>query len=146
LLNAVNWLLIAAGGVMMIAELILGAVTGFDLLLVGVCLVAGGALGLAFASTPVGLFASGALALVYFLFLRRWVKSKITAEHKPTNVDAIVGRTGVVTVRVAEQTPGQVKVDDETWRAVLSPRAGGAREPGERVTVEAVDGVSLTVR
>ena len=32
--NAVNRLLIAAGGVMIIAELILGAVTGFDLLLV----------------------------------------------------------------------------------------------------------------
>jgi membrane protein implicated in regulation of membrane protease activity len=144
--NAVNWLLIATGGVMIIAELLLGAVTGFDLLLVGVCLVAGGALGLAFASTPVGLFASGALALVYFLFLRRWVKSKITAEHKPTNVDAIVGRTGVVTARVAENVPGQVKVGDEMWRAVLSPGVPGPREAGETVTVVSVDGVSLQVR
>ncbi len=144
--NVVNWLLIAGGGAMVIAELLLGAATGFDLLLTGVALAAGGALGLVFASAKMGLLASGVLALVYYVFLRRWLRSRLAAQNQPTNVDAVVGRLGVVTARVAEHSPGQVKVDDEVWRAVLASGAGGAREPGQTVRVESVDGVTLQVR
>ena len=144
--NVLNWLLIAGGGAMVIAELLLGAVTGFDLLLTGVALVAGGALGLALGSAKVGLLASGVLALVYYVFLRRWLRSRLAAQNQPTNVDAVVGRMGVVTVRVAEHATGQVKVDDEVWRAVLASGASGVREPGQTVKIEAVDGVTLQVR
>ena len=69
--NIVNWLLIAAGGALVIAELILGAATGFDLLLTGVALAVGGLLGLIFGSAEIGLLASGVLAFVYFVFMRR---------------------------------------------------------------------------
>jgi len=144
--SVVNWLLIAGGGAMVIAELILGAATGFDLLLTGVSLAAGGVLGLIFGSAQIGLLASGVLAFVYYAFLRRWLRSKLAAQNQPTNVDAIVGRMGVVTARVAEHAAGQVKVDDEVWRAVLVSGAGGVREPGQTVKVESVDGVTLQVR
>jgi len=144
--NIVNWLLIIGGGVLMIAELLLGAVTGFDLVLVGACLSAGGGLGLFFGSTQVGLFTSGALALLYFLLFRRWIRSRLTTSGQPSNVDAFLGRPGVVTVRVTALEAGQVNVGGEVWRAVLAPGAPGAREPGETVTVESVSGVTLTVR
>ena len=144
--NVVNWLLIAAGGALVIAELILGAATGFDLLLTGVALAAGGVIGLTFGSAPIGLLASGVMAIVYYVFLRRWLRSKLVTQHQPSNVDAIVGRIGVVTMRLAEHAPGQVKVGDEVWRAVLAQGAGGPREPGQTVKVESVDGVTLQVR
>lgn len=144
--NIVNWLLVAAGGILIVAELILGAVTGFDLALLGISLTAGGALGLLFGSTKVGLFSAGALALIYFAFFRRWVRSRLASTDQPTNVDAIVGQSGVVTARLTAQDAGQVKIGGEIWRALLAEGAGESREPGQTVTVAGVDGVTLKVR
>ena len=144
--NWVNWLLVIGGVVCVIAELLLGAVTGFDLALIGGSLAIGGAVGLVFGSTKMGLFSAGALSLVYLLFFRRWLRAKLTADHKPSNVDAVVGRTGIVTVRIAPHAPGQVKVGSEIWRAELTQADGAAREPGETVAVESVEGVTLKVR
>ena len=45
--NWVNWLLVIVGVLCAAAELALGALTGFDLALVGASLAAGGAIGLA---------------------------------------------------------------------------------------------------
>lgn len=144
--NWVNWLLIAGGGALAIAELILGAATGFDLALLGVSLIAGGAIGLGFGSTKLGLFSTGALALIYFVFLRKWIRDKLTPVGRRTEVDTLVGRTGLVTARIAPHEAGQVKLGDEIWRAVLPAGAQQPLEPGASVTVEAVEGVTLTVR
>jgi membrane protein implicated in regulation of membrane protease activity len=144
--NWVNWLLVSSGGILIIIELILGAVTGFDLALLGISLAAGGALGLLFSSTQVGLFSAGALSLAYFAFLRKWIRSALSGLDRLSNVDAIVGQTGVVIARVAAHEPGQVKVGDEIWRAVLASPSLPAREAGEIITVESVDGVTVHVR
>ncbi|PYU17314.1 MAG: hypothetical protein DMG28_11575 [Acidobacteria bacterium] len=144
--NAVNWTLVGCGGLLIVAEVVLGAATGFDLALMGVSLAAGGGVGLFFASTKVGLFSSGALAFFYLFVLRKQIRSRLLAPNRPSNVDALVGRTGVVTSRLAPNAPGQVKVGDEFWRAALAPGVSEAREPGQSVTVEAVEGVTLLVR
>jgi len=144
--TTVNYLLIALGGVMIIAELLLGAVTGFDLALLGGAVAAGGAVGLYFDSVKVGLFSAGGLSLVYVVFLRKWIRMKLSATGRPALVQELVGRTGVVTVRIAPHQPGQVKLEDEIWRAALAAGADGAREPGATVTVDSVDGVTLIVK
>jgi len=68
--------------------------------------------------------------------------------HGPvaSNVDAVVGQRALVTARVAEHEPGQVKVRDEVWRAVPAPGVSGPFEPGAVVTVQAIDSVTLQVR
>ncbi len=145
--NSWNWMLIGLGGIMLVTELLLGAATGFDLALMGVSLVAGGAVGLYFASIKVGLFASGALAVLYVLFVRRRLRDKLTPKQsQPSNVDAVVGRSGVVTLRIALHEAGRVKLGDEEWRASLAPGADGSREAGQTVKVESVEGVTLMVR
>jgi len=144
--NWVNWLLVIGGVVCVIVELLLGAVTGFDLALLGGSMAVGGAVGLAFGSTKVGLFSAGALAFIYLAFFRRWLRTRLTVADHPSNVDAIVGRTGVVTVRISPHEAGHVKVGDEIWRAELADHSGAAREPGTQVTVESVEGVTLKVR
>jgi membrane protein implicated in regulation of membrane protease activity len=145
--NFWNWMLIGVGGIMIVAELLMGAVTGFDLALMGVSLAAGGAIGLYFASTKVGLFASGALATLYVVFIRQRLRARMTPKGTlPSNVDAILGRSGVVTLKIAAHEAGRVKIGDEEWRATLAPGAGDSREAGQTVTVVSAEGVTLIVR
>jgi membrane protein implicated in regulation of membrane protease activity len=144
--NWVNWLLIIVGIVCVIVELALGALTGFDLALVGGSLALGGAVGLFTGSAKIGLFSGGVLAFVYLAIFRSWLKAKLTVQTKPTNVDAVVGKTGVVTKRIAAGEPGMVKVGSEIWRADLAGAEDSAKDAGATVHVESVEGVTLKVR
>jgi len=144
--NWVNWLLVIGGGICIIAELALGAVTGFDLALLGVAVSAGGTLGLVFGSTMVGIFSAGALALIYLAFLRRLLRLRLTVKNQSSNVDALVGHTGVVTARIAPHSAGRVKVGDEIWRAELVEPQAPPRNPGDTITIEGIEGVTLRVR
>ena len=144
--NWPSWSLVALGGLMILAEVLMGVATGFDFALVGLSLVVGGGLGLYFDSTLVALFSAGAMSFVYLALFRSRIRSKLITPGIPSNADAIPGRRGIVTVQIAPDSPGQVKVDDEVWRAVLSPAVQEPREPGSAVTVESVDGITLIVR
>ena len=144
--NWLNWVLMIGGIVCVIMELALGAVTGFDLALIGASLAAGGAVGLLFGSANIGLLSAAGLALVYLALFRRWLKVKLTVKEHASNADAVVGKTGVVTKRIAAREPGMVKLGDEVWRAELANMEDQAREAGAIVTVQSVEGVTLKVR
>lgn len=60
-----------------------------------------------------------------------------------TGVDALLGKTGIVTERIGPGLPGRVKVDGEDWRGASSDAA--VIEPGTQVTVIQVDGTTLMV-
>jgi len=146
--NSLNWILLIVGVLAFAAEVVLGAATGFDLALLGASLAAGGAVGLLFGSAKVGLFAAGTFAFVYLVFFRKRIRAKLSAPHTPTNVDALLGRSALVTERIGPYAPGMVKLGDEVWRARLAHEDGSepAREPGTTVTVDSVEGVTLKVR
>jgi membrane protein implicated in regulation of membrane protease activity len=142
----VNWFLVIVGILCVIAEVALGATTGFDLALVGASLAAGGAVGLFTASDKVGLIAAAVLAVIYFAVFRNWLKSKLVVKEQHSNVDAVLGKIGVVTKRIAPREPGIVKVGAEEWRAELLEVSEAPREIGSTVTVSSVEGVTLKVR
>jgi membrane protein implicated in regulation of membrane protease activity len=142
----VNWLLVIGGIVCVIVELALGAMTGFDLALIGGSLAIGGGIGLLAVSEKIGLLAAGGLSLVYLAVFRRWLKATLTVKNHASNVDAVVGKIGVVTKRIAPFEPGMVKVGAEQWRAELAGAEDAPRDLGVTVTVESVDGVTLKVR
>lgn len=144
--TTVNYLLMALGGTMIIAELLLGAITGFDLALLGGAIAAGGAVGLYFDSVRAGLLSAGTLSLIYLVFLRKWIRLKLTSPGRPPLVQEVIGRTALVTVRITPHQAGQVKLGDEIWRATLPAGSEGLREPGATVTVDSVDGVTLIVK
>ena len=141
-----NWLLVIVGSLLILAEVALGGFAGFDLVLIGSALVLGGGLGLLFHSAALGFGAASILALAYIAVGRRWVRARMRTQHVPSNVDALLGMTGVVTARVAEHEPGMVRVRDEVWRAVPASGGQGPLEPGTVVRIESVDGVTLRVR
>jgi|SRR5262245_9439074 len=141
-----NWVLLLAGALMILIEVLLGGFAGFDLVLVGSAFVLGGIVGLILANPLAGFISASLLCLAYITIGRRWVRDRIRVHKVATNVDALVGLQGVVTQRVALHVPGQVKVKDETWRAVPASGIPGPFEPGSVVTVAGVEGVTLQVR
>jgi membrane protein implicated in regulation of membrane protease activity len=140
-----NWVLIVGGAILVLIEVALGGFAGFDLVLIGSALLIGGALGLLLNSAAQGFILAGALCALYIVVGRRWVRSRMTTRKVSSNVDALLGERGKVTVRVSEHGAGQVRVRGEVWRAL--PATGtGPFDPDAEVTVESVDGVTLHVR
>jgi len=145
--NWVNWLLVIAGVLCLAAELALGAVTGFDLALVGASLAAGGLFGLIAQSWQTGLLSAALFSLGYFVLFRRWLKSRLLVKNQASNVDAVLGKTAVVTKRIGPAHDcGLVKVGSEEWRAELAEPESAAREIGANVQVVSVEGVTLKVQ
>lgn len=144
--NSVSWVLVIVGVICVIAELALGVITGFDLALIGASLIAGGVVGLVFGSANIALLSTAILALLYFALFRKWVKSKLQVKSQPSNVDAVIGRTGIVTKRIAPRDCGLVKIGSEEWRAELAQQDGAALELGTEIKVLSVEGVTLKVR
>ena len=142
----VNWVLIIGGALCVLAEVLMGGFAGFDLVLIGSAVAAGGFVGLIAGSPVVGFVAAAVLSLAYIALGRRWVQARLKIRHVATNADAVIGQRALVMQRIADHHPGQVKVKDEVWRAAPAHDATGPFEPGAVVTVEGVDGVTLLVR
>ncbi len=119
---------------------------GFWLLSVAVGCVLAGAVSLVVAGflAPVLSFAAG--TLLSLAGIRPFLLRRL---HPPgreikTNVDALVGRVGVVSERIDPGTGrGRVLVEGEDWRG--SSLMDTVIEPGTRVMVVRVDGTTLYV-
>ena len=140
-----NWILLLGGAFLILLEVALGGFAGFDLVLIGSATMLGGALGMLFGRPAIGFMVASSLSVLYVAVGRNWVRARLANRPTRTNVDALVGQKGLVTLRIAEHAPGQVRVSDETWRAVPATGAGPF-EPGAVITVSGVDGVTLQVR
>lgn len=133
------WLL--AGFGLMIAEVV---APGFWLLSVAVgCFVAAAAGILPFGLTvQVLAFAGGTLASL--VLLRPFLLRQFHRGGVLTGVEALIGKTGVVTERIGPQgQPGRLLVEGQDWRAASMDDA--AVEPGTRVVVVEPDGATLKV-
>ena len=141
-----SWALLLVGALLILVEVALGGFAGFDLVLIGSAFLVGGGIGLWSHNASLGLVVAAVLCVAYIAAGRRWVRARLQHRAVASNADALMGERAMVTVRVAEHTPGQVKVRDEVWRAIPAPGAGGPFEPGAVVTVDGVEGVTLRVR
>lgn len=139
------WVVVAA--LLLVAEMF---APGFWLASVAIGCLAAAVAGL----LPIGLlgqalvFAAAALGSLVGLrpmLVRRFLNAP--GREVRTNVEALVGKTGVVVQRFDPVTRlGRVKVEGEDWRGALIEGAGGAAlEPGTRVLVVQVDGSTLLV-
>ena len=135
-----------AGVLLLVAEMF---APGFWLACVAIGCFAAGLVGL----TPVGLtgqviaFAASTLASLVGIrpFLRRHFRLEPGTGVR-TNVDALLGKTGVVTERIDAGRggrAGRVIVEGENWRGASVD--GAVLEPGTRVMVVQVDGTTLMV-
>lgn len=143
-------LVIALIGVaLLLAELLLPT-GGFLAVLGAAGLIAGGVLALtaeadSSASDVVGpaLITLGVLSMASFYFVTRKVLAAHRDEPVRTGYEELVGARAEA--RTALDPEGQVWIEGALWRARLAGGDGPLR-PGDRVRVEAVDGLTLMVR
>ncbi len=137
-----NLFLIVLGVVAIIAEIILGAITGFELLIIGIILIISGGVGMLTGSLTIALITFVVLTVVYIFVGRNHIKNRFLAgKTNKTNVDALIGAKGLVVSPIEPQKAGQVKINDEVWRA----ESEKAHAKDETVTVTAVSGVTIYV-
>ena len=133
------WLWLAAALIFLIVELTTPT-------LVFACFVVG-AIGAAVTSTMSDSYliqtAVFAIISVILIPLTRNLAKKITKESpQKTNVDAMVGRPGVVTKKIDPALDvGQVRVDGQVWQAV----AEGVIDADIKIKVDEVKGARLYV-
>ena len=110
---------------------------------------AGGAfLALVFALFDTGLGLQVAVFLVSSVVLlvstRKIFVEKLKTGVEKTNVDALLGAEGIVTMKVAPFAPGQAKVKGQIW-TIVGTEPDVAIEEGALVKVMAIEGVKLVV-
>ena len=136
------WIIAAA--LLLVAEMF---TTGFWL----ACVAIGALAAAAVALLPVGLMtqviAFAAAAVTSLVGLRPALARRFL--HPPgelrTNVDALLGKTGIVTEAFDPVTRlGRVTVDGENWRGALL-EGQRALSPGTRVVIVQVDGSTVVV-
>lgn len=136
------WLIfIGVGLVMVMLELFIGVETGFDLVCLGSALVFGGLVTWPFYSWVLTLIVALAICLAYIGIGRRYVHRWAVPRQEKTNIDTIIGKTGIVLQSIAPNDHGLVKIENEEWRA----RAEERLEKDTVVTVTGIRGVTLTV-
>ena len=141
-----NWVLVVVGALLVLVEVAFGGFAGFDLVLIGSAFILGGVLGLLTSNTALGFLVASALCILYIAIGRRFVRRRMHVRSTASNVDALIGRQGTVLQRVAPHAAGQVRVNDEVWRAEIAPDTTGPFEPGAEITGAGVSGVTLQVR
>jgi len=79
-----------------------------------------------------------------FLLFRHFVSRFVSATGQRTNVEALVGKQGVVLEVIKQNKPGRVRVGGEAWLARAS-NANMELAEGIQITVVAVRGAHVVV-
>lgn len=134
-------ILIILGILAIILEIILGAATGFELLILGIAFIIGGGVGMLTGSMMIAIVTIIFLIIAYIFFGRKMIKQALHITTSKTNIDSIIGKQGVVIVPINLDEPGQIKYEGEIWRAESEKDIA----KGKKVKIISVSGVTLKV-
>jgi membrane protein implicated in regulation of membrane protease activity len=136
------WLIFLIVGLLFILlELIVGVETGLDLVFIGSAFVLGGLATWPAYSWWLTVIVTSIICIAYVAVGRRYVHRWTQVKKAKTNIDAIIGKQGIVLQSIAKNIDGLVKVGNEQWRA----RAEEAITKGEEIVVTSISGVTLNV-
>jgi len=139
------WSWIIVGAVLLGAELFV-IPTDFFLVFLGLSAIAVGVAGLAgIDSAPwVQWAAFGVLSVVSLGFFRGWLKARLAGTDAQRVDDTLAGEIGMASELLEPGAVGRVELRGTSWSA---RNVGDATlEPGTRVRVERVDGLTLQIR
>jgi membrane protein implicated in regulation of membrane protease activity len=136
------WLIFVGVGLFLILlELIIGIDTGLDLVFIGSAFIIGGLVTWPFGSWILSLIIVAIICVAYVFIGRRYVHRWTAVKQERTNIDAIIGKRGIVLENIARNADGRVRVGNERWRARSDVEIG----EGEEIIVTAVSGTALIV-
>ena len=136
------WLVFVIVGLLLVLlELIVGVETGLDLVFIGSAFILGGLVTWPFHSWLLTVIVTSIICVAYVALGRRYVHRWTAVSKAKTNIDAIIGRQGIVLQNIAKNFDGRVKVGNERWRA----RAEEDIKKGDEIVVTGVSGVTLIV-
>ena len=136
------WLVFLVVGLLFVLlELIVGVETGFDLVFIGSAFIIGGLANWPFHSWLLTVIVTIIICIAYVAIGRRYVHRWTAVSKAKTNIDAIIGRQGIVLKNIARNVDGRVKIGNEQWRA----RAEEDVREGDEIVVTSVSGVTLIV-
>jgi len=136
------WLIFVGAGLLFaLLELVLGVETGFDLVVIGSAFILGGLATWPFQSWLLTVIVTTVICAAYLAIGRRYVHGWTAVRKEKSNIDAIIGREGIVLKSIAKYADGQVKIDNQQWRA----RAEEDIKEGDEIVVTSVSGATLIV-
>ena len=137
------WLVFVIVGLLFaLVELIIGVETGLDLVFIGSAFIIGGLVTWPFHSWILTVIVTGVICIAYVALGRRYVHRWTAVRKSRTNIDAIIGRQGIVLRSIAKNVDGLVKIGYEQWRA----RAEEEIKEEYEVVVTGVSGATLIVK
>ena len=136
------WLVfIIVGLLLVLLELIVGVETGFDLVIIGSAFILGGLVAWPFHSWVLPLIVTSLICVIYVVIGRRYVHRWTAVKKVKTNIDAIIGREGIVLKNIARNVDGRVRVGSQRWQA----RAEEDIKEGDEIVVTGISGSTLIV-
>lgn len=88
----------------------------------------------------IGVFVIASIAVL--LIMRPLVKKFNHGKVIPTNLDRVIGKTGIVTEEIAPLKVGEVLVDGKKWSAISNKKI----KKDQEVEILEIDGVKLRVK
>ncbi|MCR4392884.1 MAG: NfeD family protein [Dehalococcoidales bacterium] len=141
--NSWLWLIFIGTGLFLaLLELLVGIDTGLDLVFTGSAFIIGGLITFPFHSWILTLIVTLIICLAYIFLGRRYLHRLTVSPLSRTNIDAIIGKTGIVLKGIDSAQAGLVRVGNEEWRAISEQKL----EKETPVVVTAVQGVTLIVK
>ena len=136
------WLIFVIVGLLLVLlELIIGVDTGLDLVFIGSVFIIGGLATWVFHSWQLTVIVTSIICVAYVALGRRYVHRWTMVSKAKTNIDAIIGRRGIVLRDIARNVDGLVKIGNEQWRA----RSAEDVRKGDEIIVTSISGVTLIV-
>lgn len=81
------------------------------------------------------------LGLILLITTRPLLTKFIKPKNSSTNLDRVIGMTGIVTEEISKNTVGEVKVDGKKWSAISNKKIA----VGQEVIIKDIEGVKLIV-
>ena len=133
---------LAIGLALILLELIVGIETGLDMVFIGSAFVLGGLITITMNAWVWTAVTTGIICVLYLVLGRRYVHRRMAVAKEKTNIDTIIGRTGMVQKDIGRSNDGLVKIGYEEWRA----RAEEDIKEGEEIVVAGISGATLIVK
>lgn len=83
------------------------------------------------------------VSILAIVLLRPVLKKKMNAEKVPTNADALIGKTAIVTTSISDNFPGSIKIEGIEWTAICN---GKSFEVGDLVEIVEITGNTILVK